>query len=61
MCILTHLALHTDKPVYLRNKLHHFDTRSEVSVRHAYDTDRLVQPRANREVGKRALAYNAPR
>ena len=60
ICVLTFIALRSGKPTYLRNKLHTFEVPG-VLVRHSYETLRLDEPRANKNIGTRAFAHCAPR
>ena len=61
ICVLTYIALNTDKPAYLRNKLNKFSTELGVSIRHSHDPHRLNEPRMNKEIGTRSFKYSAPR
>ena len=62
ICVLTHLALKTQEPRYLRRKLHKFTLPgNSVQTRHSQDQHRLEEPSANLNIGTRAFAHSAPR
>ena len=61
MCVLTHLALKTNDPVYLKRKLHRYALPDSTQTRHALDPHWLDQPSANQGFGSRTFSYSAPR
>ena len=61
ICVLTYLALNEGVPKYLKEYLVSFSINSEIVLRHSTDKHRLLEPRANLELGKRAYEYAAPR
>ena len=61
ICVLTYLAVNEGVPKYLKEHLVSFSINSEIVLRHSADKHRLLEPRANLELGKRAYEYAAPR
>ena len=62
ICVLTFLALKTDEPGYLKEKLRKYtlpETQSQ--TRHALNQHRLDQPTAKSKYGDRAFSHSAPR
>ena len=58
---MTYLALNTDRPRYLKDYLMPFSVATDVILRHSMDRHRLLEPRANLELGMRAFENSAPR
>ena len=61
ICVMTYLALNTDRPRYLKDYLMPFSVATDVILRHSMDRHRLLEPRANLELGMRAFENSAPR
>ena len=59
--LLVHKALMYSEPKYLRNYLCLFEPETNVTVRHATESQRLSEPRTNCKAGERAFAHYAPR
>ena len=60
LCVLTFLALKTDEPGYLREKLHKY-VLPAIQTRHALNPHRLEEPIAKSCFGWRAFSHSAPR
>ena len=61
ICVMTYLALSTDRPRYLKDYLIPFSIGTDVNLRHSTDRHRLSEPRANLVLGTRAFENSAPR
>ena len=61
ICVLTHQAIVTGKPVYLRNLLNMVLPREGINTRSNYDGRKLLEPRCSSNVGFRAFKSAAPR
>ena len=61
ICVMTYLALSTDRPRYLKDYLIPFSIGTDVNLRHSTDRHRLFEPRANLVLGTRAFENSAPR
>ena len=59
--LLTFKILKYNEPLYLRISLTSFGLETNVTVRHASDTNRLFEPRTENCFGERAFKYFAPR
>ena len=59
--LLTYKALKLCEPKYLADYLSLFRPESNVTVRHASETNRLSEPRTNCALGERAFNHCAPR
>lgn len=60
-CVIVYQALHSGKPVYIRNILNDFNVNTDIILRHGVEINRLNEPRYNTEVGRRAFEKSAPR
>ena len=60
ICVLTHQALKTGEPGYLKKKLHSY-TLPASQTRNANDAHRLDIQRARVNIGSRAFTHSAPR
>ena len=59
--LLTYKTLKHNEPKYLRKMLNRYDPGANPTTRLANETDRLHEPRTNRNYGERAFNYSAPR
>ena len=59
--VMTHQALQSGKPEYLRKMLENFHHDNIMELRHDTDLHRLLEPRSNLEIGFRAFERCAPR
>ena len=59
--VMTHQALQSGKPEYLRKMLENFHHDNIMELRHDTDPHRLLEPRSNLEIGFRAFERCAPR
>ena len=61
LCVMVRQTIWHDKPKYMRDMLVDFRIDSDIILRHDDDVNRLMEPRFNREAGRRAFANGAPR
>ncbi len=59
--MMSHQALISGKPEYLRNALKEFHQETTVELRHDTDPHTLLEPRSNFDMGFRAFERCAPR
>ena len=61
MLCITYLALKFERPLYIYNMLRAFYIDSDMVLRHESEVHRLIEPRFNTELGRRAFEKSAPR
>ena len=61
MLCITYLALKFERPLYIYNMLQVFHIDSDMILRHETEVNRLIEPRFNTEMGRRAFERSAPR
>ena len=61
IAVMSHQALHSGKPEYMKNMLKKFHQDTAMELRHDTDPHRLLEPRSNFNMGFRAFERCAPR
>ncbi len=61
ICVMTYVAMKTGKPEYLRKLLQLFELQTDIVLRHASHSNRLLEPRCNTDIGCRAFKNCAAR